>query len=528
VGKAADRWIIVDPEGHPFWMLAVDAIDWNMGGKVGLEAAKARYGEKGLGPKFAEHAAHRLRSWGFNTIGVHSHASVLPVPMYGAPNGCPVRVPFIRSSMTSFLCTINRNDVLPEPVKVLVSGALDPKVYRGWPGHFPDVFDPKFAEAAKRYAGEVYSPPYKPNFTKNSKTGGVPHPSLADEPWMLATMLDESDTLFGFGPGTELPGIDGNIHTHLGWVVAATKPTQTANDRVASIYGAHQFQYSDTTVYSKLAWRDYLKEKYGNIDTLNRAWGSHYTTFESDGGWPEGHGLLDESGRNPWIGNDSERLSTARFPVRADLDAFLGILAERYYKVAAEGVRAATPHHLILTNTNNHGGLVRREILRAAGKYCDLIELNFPTERPEIARITYEETHRPLVGFIYFTANKDSQFYASPRTSMFDFPTQEKRAEAYRKQLDFLYGFQAADGTHPIVGMEFFAYMDSWGEKANFGLVSLRHNAYDGKEAVTAGGTDAWGYSTGSEERNYGDFITRARQANSAVLERMQQELSRR
>lgn len=509
-------------------MLAVDAIDWNMGGKVGIEAAKLKYGEK-LGPKFGEHAANQMLSWKFNTIGVYGATYVLPVPMYSSWNGCSVKIPFIRGLLTSLYCTINRNDALPEPVKVIISGALDPKVYRGWPGHFPDVFDPKFEEAAKLYAGEVYSRSHKAaNFTKKSSRGGLPHPSLADEPWLLATMLDEADTLFGFGPGPEIPGADGKMHPHLGWIVAATKPAQTENPAIAANYGMNlRFQYSDTKVYSKLAWRDYLKQKYGSIDALNRAWGSHYTTFDSDGAWPEGHGVMDESGRNPWMGSDSDRLSTTRPAMKADLDAFLEILAERYYKVSTEGVRAATPHHLIITNTNNHGGLMRREIMRAAGKYCDLIELNFPSEHPEIARITYEETHRPLLGFIYYTANKDSDFYASPSIAIYDFPTQEKRAEGYRKQLDFLYSFQGADGIHPVVGMEFFAYMDKWAEKGNSGLVSLRDNAYDRKEAVVAIGKDAWGYTTGGEERNYGDFISGACEANSAVLDRLRQDVAR-
>jgi hypothetical protein len=530
VEKVANRWILVDPEGHPFWMLSVDAVDWNVGGKVGVEAAKAKYGEKGLGPKFGEHAVNRLRSWGFNSLGPYAATYALPVPMYGSWLGCPVKIPFIRTIRPSYYSTIPRDNVLAEPVKVLISGALDPRVYQGWPGHFPDVFDPKFAEAAKRYAGEVYEgQAKKATFTKRGVRGGLPHPSLADEPWLLATMLDESDTIFGFGPGPEIPTVDGKLHPHLGWVAAVTKPTQTENDAVAANYGTPlKVQYSDPVVYTKVAWRDHLKQKYGEIGTLNRVCGSHYTTFDSDGGWPEGHGLMDESGRNAWIGADGERLSTARPAVREDLDTFLGILAERYYQVTAGAVRAATPHHLVITSTNNHGGLIRRPILRAAGKYCDLIELTLAAQLPEVARITYEETRRPLVGFVLETANKDSCFSSHPRLTVFDFPTQEKRAEAYRQELDFLYAFQASDGTHPVVGIELWDYIDKWAEQANSGLVTARDNAYDGKEDVVAGGTDPWGYPSGGEERDYGDFITGVREANFAVLDRLKQDLSRR
>jgi len=527
VEKTGNRWILVDPEGHPFWMLSVDAVDWNLGGKVGLEAAKAKYGEKGLGPKFGEHAVNRLRAWGFNSLGPYATTYALPVPMYGSWQGCPVKLPFIRTIRPSYYSTIPRGNALPEPVKVLISGALDPRVYKGWPGHFPDLFDPKYVEAAKCYAGELYGGNEKAHYTRNGAMGGIPHPSLVNEPWLLGSMTDESDTIFGFGPGPEMPTVDGKLHPHLGWVAAVTKPTQMENDAVAANYGTRlKVQYRDPAVYTKIAWRDYVKQKYGEISALNRAWGSHYTTFDSDGGWPEGHGLMDESGRNAWIGADGDRLSTARPAVKEDLDAFLGIVAERYYQVTSGAVRAATPHHLIITSMNNHGGLIRRPILRAAGKYCDLIELTLAPQLPEVARTTYEEARRPLIGFVIETSNKDSYFSSQPRLTVFDFPTQEKRAEAYRQELDFLYAFQASDGMHPVVGIELWDYMDKWAEQANSGLVTAHDNAYDGKEDVVAGGRDSWGYPTGGEERDYGDFITGVRAANIAVRDRLKQDLS--
>ena len=59
------------------------------------------------------------------------------------------------------------------------------------------------------------------------------------------------------------------------------------------------------------------------------------------------------------------------------------------------------------------------------------------------------------------------------------------------------------------------------GEQKNWGLVSLMDNAYDGVEAGMAQGIDAWGYRTGGEEKNYGDFIGPAREVNFSVLERL-------
>jgi len=51
----------------------------------------------------------------------------------------------------------------------------------------------------------------------------------------------------------------------------------------------------------------------------------------------------------------------------------------------------------------------------------------------------------------------------------------------------------------------------------NWGLVSLRDNAYDGKEAIRAAGVDPWGYPTGGEERDYGNFLGAVIAANAGV-----------
>jgi hypothetical protein len=48
--------------------------------------------------------------------------------------------------------------------------------------------------------------------------------------------------------------------------------------------------------------------------------------------------------------------------------------------------------------------------------------------------------------------------------------------------------------------------------------VSFLDNAYDGKEAVRAPGTDPWGYTTGGEEKDYGDFISSVRAAHQRLV----------
>ncbi len=50
-------------------------------------------------------------------------------------------------------------------------------------------------------------------------------------------------------------------------------------------------------------------------------------------------------------------------------------------------------------------------------------------------------------------------------------------------------------------------------------------NAYDGKEAVQGAGADRWGYPTGREKRDYGDFISAVVKANAELDMKLQSEL---
>jgi hypothetical protein len=76
-----------------------------------------------------------------------------------------------------------------------------------------------------------------------------------------------------------------------------------------------------------------------------------------------------------------------------------------------------------------------------------------------------------------------------------------------------------------VVGIKLWSYSDSWGEKANWGLVSLSDNAYDGREAVRARGVDPWGYPTGGEERDYGDFVSAVSRINAVTRDHLATEL---
>jgi hypothetical protein len=336
--------------------------------------------------------------------------------------------------------------------------------------------------------------------------------NLFTSPWAIAYSPDDTDYMTGFGPGAEVPSQDGDIHPHLGWIVLCTSPTQTSG---------HGVTYTDTTVHSKQQLQAFLSTEYGgSIAALNAAWGSNYTTFGSAGGYGTGTGLMDEDGRHvAWLGDTTGYLTNASAGVTADLNSFLYNLAVQYFKTIHDAFKTYAPKMLLMSpNTlNSHGGLTRSQILQAAGQYCDVLNAGISTQ--QILDLTEQYAGDiPLVQWEGYPANPDSDLSGYTYTGSFD--TQAARGANYASRIDFLFNSHVtSSGIYPILGIKWWAWLDSWGEKTNWGLVTFLDNAYDGSQAIVATSTDQWGFARGRETANYEDFLTSVQNANQSVLQ---------
>jgi hypothetical protein len=343
------------------------------------------------------------------------------------------------------------------------------------------------------------------------------HGNVGD-PWMLGISMDDTDNLFGFGPGPDLPAA--RQHPHLGWIALVTNLEQASSPWVPS--------YPDRRVHTKYALRDFLARKYGTIAALNAAWRSSYSTFDSAGGWGRGTGLLDENGRNRWVGREEDEMATASPALKADLDHFLYLHAQRYFTVMAAAMRRHAPRHLVFGPAflNGWGGLSRKEILKAAGESVDVVQCVIGSARAVELTSRYVG-NKPLVTWDTVVANPDSALWRYPNPAERpQWPpaarTQEERGELYANKVEFLFNVANEAGVHPVAGLKFWSWGDHWGEKVNFGLVTASENAYDGWEAVKVRRADTWGFPTGGEEDDYGDFLS----AVSAVHRRTKEALA--
>jgi len=509
--KIGKRWVLVTPEGNAFWMIGL----WGVTGDEHVDERGSTY-DKRVAAKYKSlaesnlQANRRLRSWGFNLVGPWSYRMVLPIDEETEWGGAqPVKFPYITRALSS------ASPGREHGVFKNLMGRLDGQALSdiSSSANFPDVFDPAWVgNTYQQYATDR-------DLIPKSKS-----------PYYVGSFADDTDDLGGFGPG---PDFDTDpkekTHAHLGYVTLVTAPIQLVNP-----YSSPAGQrYSDQRVYTKYALRDFLKAKYGTIGALNEAWHSGYSTFDSDGAWPNGLGLLDESGKSShkWLGSGSPELprsAGANPRMVADLDEFLYRIARQYLTVHRDALKRVAPNGLFFGPTSIGGWFApaRAPIYRAAGEIQDVVSVTTDCSQEQLDYITRATGDVPLIIWEGMVANPDSSRWRHTdkdvASASWYMKTQQERAQRYRQRLDLLFSrTSSVTGSNQYVGMLWWWWLDMVGEQKNWGLVSLMDNGYDGVEATRTSGVDAWGYRTGGEEKNYGDFIHPAREMNFSIVKKL-------
>jgi hypothetical protein len=507
-----------------------------------------KYGDNDL--KWSQTQLKRLGAFGFSGIQAYSNKWTQPWASYGSynpvwmandprpsggsvswdlvktPRGAapfpqPIPFPTVLTVRPNYYGTFNFQNKAPDAFKNLYQ--TNPTYHNSDGEHFPDIFDSNY---------QLY-------LRADLQTSGP-----FNYPWIIGMFVDDTDQLRGFGAGPDFAthGIPGLNNPHLGWVTAVSKPWvpsgADANNQARS--------YSNPQHFTKKALRDFLVARYTTITALNARWGSNYTTFDEQDStghtsWGSGSGLLDENGRHAWMGIarsgglDIGRLAAGRVPpaVIADLDDFLYEIAKKYFSVGRAEVKARDPNILYLgvMDLGTWSAPANRNVLKAAGQFCDVVHGNYmdgslpPTDRQ--ARIDFMVTQLnatvPLASWVGFSANADSALYMHPG----GLPTQQARGALYMAMLDGILAAAGPGGIYQNVGLSWWGWYDQFDERNNWGLVSYRDNVYDGKEAVARSITDPYGNATIPEDRDFGDFVTSVKSANTQVFATYQEQLTR-
>jgi hypothetical protein len=196
---------------------------------------------------------------------------------------------------------------------------------------------------------------------------------------------------------------------------------------------------------------DFLRLRYGTLQRLNHAW--HVAA-------------LDFSSVPP-------RANTPAY--RADADAFLELVAARYFTVSAAVIHAADPHHLYLGA--RFAGITPDPVLRGA-RLADAVSINLYDRDPRrVISHVFAVTGRPVLVSEFSFRALDSGLPNTIGAGPWVF-TQGSRARAYVSYVTRLESLPEAIGYH------WFRWADEPregrgdGENSNYGLVSVIETPY--------------------------------------------------
>jgi hypothetical protein len=221
--------------------------------------------------------------------------------------------------------------------------------------------------------------------------------------------------------------------------------------------------------YYKIASK-FLIDKYKTVEAFSKAWGKQLNS------WDE----LNLDFVQKCI-NDT---------TQADRDEFTALAAEKFYSGAAKVVREMLPGKLILGT--RFAQKAPESVIRACGKYCDVISFNDYRALPEadeylLARY-WVWGGKPLMVTEYSWRGKENNS-GNPNTRGAGavVETQAQRGANYQKYVEDLLSYPM------VIGAHWFEFADqspqgrgpgNGGEDSNYGIVDINHKPY--KDVINA------------------------------------------
>ena len=279
----------------------------------------------------------------------------------------------------------------------------------------------------------------------------------------------------GFGP--ELPGIrgipdpfDAESLKHMDEEWSKTVAAKADDPLIIGYFFANEQAFEDIPRgvpqlpgkhAAKRRLVSMLKEDYGDIGAFNAAWNLHAASFEA----------LNDQG-----------LAVTTEKAFADMKAYNELFLDAYYKAISTTFRTYDKHHLMLGNRWQPGTANSEMLCRIAGKYMDVVSINYYTlgvDRAFMQRLHQWMGDKPEM---WSEFNYTSGAESNVASSGLDMKSQHLRGQAYRNYIE-----QAASLGY-VVGTEWFTLIDQSvtgrffqllnGERSNSGLFNVADRPY--------------------------------------------------
>ncbi len=291
-------------------------------------------------------------------------------------------------------------------------------------GAFPDVFDPQFAGFVRQRASELCAP-------------------RATEPGLIGWFTDNE----------------------LRW-----GPDWRSGDELLTF-----FLNGEAGTAGRAAAVAMLRERHGDIDGFNAVWNLAAPSWDELGRVAAPFQGAPAPAQTAEVERKRNGADPKRAAVMADCEAFVVMLADRYFATTGEAVRAADPNHLVLGP--RFACPPATKVIAAAGRHLDVIGFNCYEADPVRSIDAFAAARRPcLIGEFSFRGD-DSGL---PNTSGggLRVATQEDRAKSFERYVT------AGLRKPTLVGYHWFEHADQPaegrfdGENSNYGTVTINDEVY--------------------------------------------------
>ncbi len=424
------RWWLVDPLGNAYFangvsLITPDGISDIHGSNPYAAVMRSKYGNPVNTTAWASDVEDRLRSWGYNSAGSWSSSSLysrLPHTVELSPINAAVRY-------------VNPSGDWSSDTYPIIYEVSRPDWDAQYRRHFFDVFNPIWEQEATNHIVSTIN--------SNGYAG--------------------EQNLLGYFADNEVPLWYGRCIT-----CTIDSPWYTSNTL------ADVFIDLPATAEGKIAWVDFLREKYHNsISELNSAWGGTPGTYSS----------FDQLLAVRYVPNGNAYRENNKLE-------FLQRIVRQYFSTIRNAIRSVDSSHLYLGNRFVTGAVsTPYGVYVEAGSYQDVVSVNYyiwdnlsysamKSQMDTALNVIATQSQKPLMITEFSFAAVDSGMPATVTNGAL-VATQEQRAQLYAN-----YRRIAAESLK-VVGLFWWSYFDPpstgssvGGENSNLGLVNNSDNPY--------------------------------------------------
>lgn len=564
--KIGNRWWLMTPQGHGFIVLSVSVVNPNgvdgadQTGKTYEDYAELKYGDFPTNtPAWANATLDKLRGLGFNTIGTFSHK----IQGLEPANGVITRLPWVSTLRVT-------NNV--------VNDQLVGNIWQGiGGGKFPDLYHPAFEGAVEAELATVLTPamiadPYivyhfvdqadelrgiehdhnslcwgawvgQPTLTVSGGTAtNYLKAKLAADMQAKYTTIAALNAAWGtayttFGSAGGYPNGTGFADQGPSTPIGPTYPALDTEATAAMVADCNEFVEDVLTYYATFV-----------TETIRAADPNHLLATPNDASLDEAVKAFDGRFDLLWC----ELLScydllTTKMPLlsmdfdflTAEMDSPLSLhgAVDPVTQVIGSQLKiwdGEQEHCWMDLSVGNRNRMAFFDETGAIKNYGFLLngnEYNIDANGTDVRGCWFLISSRGggtgLISHIdaaaaplHYRRNGFGNFGPPQTFTGVGYNTQEAKAAAWKQGVHGGLKEKAANGDFPRIGANWWKWSDNgWSyalERNNWGLVSLKDNAYNGQQATFLGADGLQG-TPDDEEADFGDLWTGVTEANTSV-----------